>query len=81
MDIQEQQEILREKKLKQKELEKTKRFEDLENKEISFNYKIGKFDENQKIKINNETIHEEKIREDELSKRLDSFKIDDTKKN
>ena len=57
--MKERQEILRDQKLREIELEKMRKFDELEN----------------------QTIDQKKIKEEELTKTLDTFNIDETKKN
>ena len=57
--MKERQEILRDQRLREIELEKMRKFDELEN----------------------QTIDEKKIKQEELTTKLDAFNIDETKKN
>ena len=57
--LKERQEILRDQRLREIELEKMRKFDELEN----------------------QTIDQKKIKQEELTKTLDTFNIDETKKN
>ena len=68
--LKEQQEILRDQRLREIELEKMRKFDELENQKNSIEYGLK-----------NRSINTEKINQKELTKALDNFDIDKTKKN
>ena len=68
--LKEQQEILRDQRLREIELEKMKKFDELENQKNSIDYGLK-----------NRSINQEKIKQKELTRALDNFDIDKTKKN
>ena len=68
--LKEQQEILRDQRLREIELEKMRKFDELENQKNSIDYGLK-----------NQSINTEKIKQKELTRALDNFDIDKTKKN
>ena len=68
--LKEQREILKDQKLREIELEKMRKFDELENQKNSIDYGLK-----------NRSINTEKIKQKELTRALDNFDIDKTKKN
>ncbi len=68
--LKEQREILRDQRLREIELEKMRKFDELENQKNSIDYGLK-----------NRSINTEKIKQKELTRALDNFDIDKTKKN
>ena len=68
--LKEQREILRDQRLREIELEKMRKFDELENQKNSIDYGLK-----------NKSINTEKIKQKELTRALDNFDIDKTKKN
>ena len=68
--LKEQKEILRDQRLREIELEKMRKFDELENQKNSIDYGLK-----------NRSINREKIKQKELTTALDNFDIDKTKKN
>ena len=68
--LKEQREILRDQRLREIELEKMRKFDELENQKNSIDYGLK-----------NRSINREKIKQKELTTALDNFDIDKTKKN
>ena len=61
---------MRDQRLREIELEKMRKFDELENQKNSIDYGLK-----------NRSINTEKIKQKELTRALDNFDIDETKKN